>query len=193
MQSNIGQVTAKLDMAEALEKNAAVATYETHEEAEEAVRDLQQAGFDMQKLSIIGKDYQLEEDVIGYYTVGDRMKSWGKAGAFWGGLWGLLTGSALFIIPGIGPILAAVPIVGWIVGVVEGMAIGGGLSALGAALFSIGIPENSIIEYETDIRAGKFVVIAHGTLEEVSKIEGTLAKTKHRGTSQFPQGAYRAE
>jgi uncharacterized membrane protein len=184
MDANIGQITAKISAADALEKSAAVALYDTHEEAEKAVKDLQKVGFDMQKLSIVGKDYQLEEDVIGYYTTGDRMRAWGKTGAFWGGLWGLLTGSALFIIPGIGPILAAGPIVGWIVGVVEGMAVGGGLSALGAALFSIGVPQDSVIEYETMIKAGKFALIAHGTLDEVSRIEGTLAKTTHQGVNQ---------
>ena len=119
---------------EKLNKNAVVALYETHAEAEEAVRELQKSGFDMQKLSIVGKDYQTEEDVVGYYTTGDRMKAWGKSGAFWGGLWGMLFGSAFFIIPGIGPLLAAGPIVGWIVGVLEGAAVLGGLSALGAGL-----------------------------------------------------------
>ena len=64
----------------------------------------------MQKLSIVGKDYQTEEEVVGYYTTGDRMKAWGKTGAFWGGLWGLLFGSAFFLIPGIGPLLAAGPL-----------------------------------------------------------------------------------
>ena len=77
-----------------LDKNAVVALYETHAEAEEAVRELQKSGFDMQKLSIVGKDYQTEEDVVGYYTTGGRMKAWGKSGAFWGGLWGMLFGSA---------------------------------------------------------------------------------------------------
>jgi hypothetical protein len=41
--------------------------------------------------------------------------AWGKSGAFWGGLWGMLSGSALFVIPGIGPLLAAGPLVAWIV------------------------------------------------------------------------------
>ncbi len=183
-QVNVGQIINTLNSVKPLDKRAVVALYETHGEAEVAVRELEKAGFDMSKLSIIGKDFQLEQEVIGYYTIGDRMKSWGKAGAFWGGLWGLLTGSALFIIPGLGAILAAGPIVGWIVGMLEGAVIGGGLSALGAALYSIGIPENSIIEYENEIKAGKFVVIAHGSLDEVSKIEGTLAMTQHQGTKE---------
>lgn len=166
------------------EKSAVVALYNTHLEAEQAVRELQKSGYDMRKLSIVGKDYQKEEDVIGYYNIGDRMKSWGKTGAFWGGLWGIMFGSAFFLIPGIGPLLAAGPLVGWIVGALESAVVVGGLSALGAGLYSIGIPKDSIIEYETQVKAGKFLVIAHGTPDEVSKTKGTLAVTKHQGMKE---------
>ena len=85
-------------------ENAIVATYNSHQDAEEAVQQLQRAGFDMKKLSIVGKDYHTEENVVGYYNAGDRMKYWGKMGAFWGGFWGLLFGWAFFAIPGIGPL-----------------------------------------------------------------------------------------
>ena len=70
----------------------------------------------MKKLSIVGKDYHSEEQVVGYYTTGDRMMYWGKLGAFWGGLWGMLFGSAFFLVPGVGPLLVAGPLVAWIVG-----------------------------------------------------------------------------
>jgi hypothetical protein len=76
--------------------NAVVGVYNSHTEAEAAVKELQKSGFDMQKLSIVGKDYHTAEHVIGYYTAGDRMQFWGKLGAFWGGWWGLLFGSACF-------------------------------------------------------------------------------------------------
>src|SRR5271170_1820008 len=72
-------------------------------------------------------------------TTPDRMKYWGKTGAFWGGFWGLLFGSAFFAIPGIGPVLVAGPLVAWIVGGLEGAALVGGLSAIGAGLVGIGI------------------------------------------------------
>ena len=93
------------------DKSAVIAVYDTHAEAEAAVRDLQKSGFDMTKLSIVGKDYHTEEDVVGYYNTGDRMKAWGTTGAFWGGIWSLMFGSAFFLIPGIGPLLAAGPVV----------------------------------------------------------------------------------
>src|SRR5579872_1063460 len=132
-----------------LDKNVVVAACEDHTKAEAAVRELQQAGFDMKKLSIVGKAFRSEEDVIGYYNAGDRMRFWGKEGAFWGGIWGLVFGSAFFWVPGIGPLLIGGPLVAWIVGALEGAAIVGGLSALGAGLYSLGIPKDSILQYES--------------------------------------------
>ena len=173
--------TTAIPTSETTGKATVVTVYDTHEAAEEAVRGLAQKGFDMSKLSIVGKDYHTEDGVIGYYTTGDRMKAWGKEGAFWGGLWGMMFGSAFFFIPGIGPLLAAGPMVAWLVGALEGAAVVGGLSALGAALFSIGIPDDSIIEYETHIKAGKYVVIAHGTPEEVNGAKDGLTPTQHQG------------
>ena len=97
------------------EKNSVVAIFGSHAQAEDAIRELQKDGFDMKKLSIVGKDYHTEEHVVGYYTTGDRMLYWGKLGAFWGGFWGLLLGSAFFWVPGIGQVLVAGPMVMWIV------------------------------------------------------------------------------
>ena len=102
--------------------NSIVAIYPSHTAAEAAIKELQQSGFDMKKLSIIGRDEHTDEHVVGYYNAGDRMKYWGKLGAFWGGFWGLLFGSGFFLIPGIGPLLVAGPLVSWIVGARLGLA-----------------------------------------------------------------------
>ena len=157
------------------DKDSVVALFDQHTQADGAVTQLQRAGFDMTKLSIVGKDYQTDEHVIGYCNAGARMKYWGKNGAFWGGMWGLLFGSALFVIPGIGPLIAVGPIVGWIVGALEGAAIVGGVSALGAGLYSIGIPQKSIVRYETSLRAGKLMMVVHGTPEEVARAQALLS------------------
>jgi hypothetical protein len=81
-----------------------VAVYASHVEAEAAVKELQRAGIDIRTLSIVGKGSHTDEHLVGYYNTGDRMKYWGKTGAFWGGFWGLLLGSAFFAIPGLGPV-----------------------------------------------------------------------------------------
>lgn len=172
------------ESAKSTTKSAVVAIYDSHEEAEAAVRALHASGTDMKTLSIVGKDYHTEEDVVGYYTTGDRMKAWGKSGAFWGGIWGLLFGSAFFLVPGLGPLLAAGPVVAWIVGALEGAVVVGGLSALGAGLYSIGIPKDSILEYETKIKMGKYVVISHGSPAEADTTKGVLAATKHQGMKE---------
>jgi hypothetical protein len=176
-----------------LENNVVVATCEDHTKAEAAVRALQQAGFDMKKLSIVGKAFRSEEDVIGYYNAGDRMLFWGKEGAFWGGIWGLLFGSAFFWVPGIGPLLIGGPLVAWIVGALEGAAVVGGISALGAGLYSLGIPKDSILQYESTVKAGAFLVVAHGTVEEANRARAVLDRalgvkaTAHTQSSEIPQ------
>jgi len=156
------------------EQNSVIAICESHNQAEDAIRELQKSGFDMKKLSIVGKDYHTDQHVVGYYNTGDRMMYWGKMGAFWGGLWGMLFGSAFFFVPGVGPLLVAGPLVVWMVGVLEGAAVVGGLSALGAALFSIGIPKDSIVKYEAAVTTGKFLLIVHGTPEEVQHAKDRL-------------------
>lgn len=161
-------------MLEPTEKNAAIAVFDSHSDAEEAIKELERGGFDMKKLSIVGKDYHTEEHPVGFYNIGDRVKAWGKTGAFWGGLWGLLLGWAFFFIPGIGPLMIAGPLVAWLVSALEGAVVVVGLSAIGAALYSLGIPKDSVINYETAIKAGKFVVIAHGTTEEVERARNIL-------------------
>ena len=157
--------------------NATVAIYKSHAEAEAAVKELQHSGFDMKKLSIVGRDYHTDEQVVGYYNAGDRMKYLGKMGAFWGGMWGFLFGSAFFFIPGVGPLLVAGPLVGWIVGALEGAVIVGGLSAIGAGLCSLGIPVDSIVQYETAIKSGKFVLIAHGSAEDATRARELLNRS----------------
>ena len=157
--------------------NSIVAIFKSHIEAETAVKELQQSGFDMKKLSIVGRDYHTDENVIGYYNAGDRMKYWGELGAFWGGFWGLLFGSGFFLIPGVGPLLVAGPLVSWIVGALEGAAVVGGLSALGAGLYSVGIPKDSILQYETAVKSGKYVVIAHGSDAETTHAREIINRT----------------
>jgi len=160
-------------------ENAAVAILNTHTEAENAVKELQRSGFDLKKLSIVGKDYHTEENVVGYYNIGNRMYSWGKLGAFWGGLWGILFGSAFFFIPGIGPLVVAGPLVSSIVGGLEGAVMLGGLSALGAGLFSLGIPKDSILKYETAIKSDKFMLVVHGSADELARAKDVLTNLGH--------------
>lgn len=187
-------MTEKLG-GEAMSKpNSVVAIFDTHAQAEEAVKGLQRAGLDMKKLSIVGRDYHTDESVVGYYNAGDRMRYWGKQGAFWGGIWGMLFGAAFFAIPGIGPVVVAGPLVSWMVGALESAAIVGGLSVLGAGLFSIGIPKDSVLKYEVALKADKFLLVAHGTAAEVARARDIIAASHPLQLElHAPQAAEHAE
>jgi hypothetical protein len=159
--------------------SSVVAIYKTHAQAEMAVKDLQQAGVDMKALSIAAKDTHTDEQVVGYYNAGDRMKYWGKMGAFWGGFWGLLFGSAAFMIPGIGPLLVAGPLVGYIVAGLEGAVLLGGLSAAGAGLFSLGIPKDSVLKYDVALKSDKYLLLFHGSPDAAINVERLLSNSDH--------------
>jgi uncharacterized membrane protein len=155
-----------------------VAVFDRHEDAEVAIRELQRGGFDMKKLSIVGRDYHTEEHAVGFYNAGDHVKYWGKLGAFWGMVFGIVFAPAFFFIPGIGPILTGGIIGSLLMGTVEGAAvgaaIGGGSGALAAALTSVGIPKDSVIRYEADLKANKFLLIANGSAAETEQARGIL-------------------
>ena len=159
------------------DESSVVAVYRSHTDAEKAVAKLSAASFDITKVSILGKDYHTEENVVGYYTAGDRMKAWGGIGAFWGGIWGLLFGAGFFLIPGIGPVLVGGPFLAALVGALESAAVVGGLSAVSAGLVSLGIPKDSALKYEAEIKADKFVMVVHGTAEELERARAILAET----------------
>jgi len=90
----------------------------------------------------------------------------------------LLFGSAFFAIPGIGPLLVAGPLVAWIVGALEGAAVVGGLSALGAGLLSIGIPKDSVLQYESAVKSDNFLLIVNGSAAEAAKAKRILEATQ---------------
>src|ERR1700688_585005 len=155
-----------------------VAVYATHVEAQEAVKQLERGGIDMHTLSIVGKGTHTDEQAVGYYNTGDRMKHWGKTGAFWGGLWGMLFGSAFFIIPGIGPMLVAGPLVAWIVGALEGAAVVGGLSAVGAGLIGLGIPKDSVVQYELALKTDQYLLLVSDSPSEVARARDIIGTTQ---------------
>jgi len=149
--------------------------FNTHQEAEDAIQLLSHSGFDVKKLSLVGKGYHTEEHPLGFYTVGDRIKTWGGTGAFWGGIWGMLLAPAVFFLPGVGLVAMAGPFVATLVGALEGAVVVGGLSALGAALTQLGASKDQVIKYETAIKMDKFVLMVHGDAQDQEKARSVLA------------------
>jgi hypothetical protein len=152
--------------------------FETRAEAENAIQLLSRSDFDMKKLSLVGKGYHTEEHPVGFYTAGDKIKSWGKTGAFWGGIWGLLLAPAVFFLPGVGLVAMAGPFVAALVGALEGAVVVGSLSVLGAALSQMGVPENQVIKYEAALKVDKYVLLVHGSPEDQAQARSVLADAK---------------
>jgi hypothetical protein len=160
-----------------LYKNSVIALFDQHPQAEAAVRKLQEAHFDMKAVSFVGKHLRAEQHAFGFYTAGDRIKFWGGAGAFWGATLGLLFESAFFIFPDIGPLMAAGPVVPWMIAALEGATCVGGLSAIGAALYSIGVPKTNVLHCEASLKNGRYMLVFHGTPDAVTRAHALLADT----------------
>ena len=156
------------------QNDAVIAVFADHVGAEAAVKRLAEGGFDMKKISVVGKGYHSEEKVVGFYNAGERIRFWGKRGAFWGGLWGLFFGGLFMTIPVVGHVIVLGYLAAIAISAIESAVLVGGLSALGAALYSIGIPKDSVVEYESAVKADGFLVMAHGTAQEMARAKAIL-------------------
>jgi hypothetical protein len=153
---------------------AAVAVFGTHDLADAAVKELASARFDITKISVVGRGFHTEEKVGGFYTKGDRVKFWGMNGAFWGGLWGLLFGGLFLTVPVIGPVVILGHLAVIVASGLETAIVVGGLSAIGAALYGIGIPKDAALRYEKAIKEDRFLVIVHGSTSDVDRAREIL-------------------
>ncbi len=157
-------------------RNATVAVFDHHDAADAAVRALKDHGVDPAKLAVIGRGVHSENRVVGFYSTGKHIKHWGAYGALWGGLWGWLL-FGLFWIPGIGHVTAA----GWIVAnlatAAGGAAVGGGIGAIAAALSGVGVPDDAIPQYESALKADRYLIVVHGTTNDVETAKAILDTT----------------
>lgn len=151
-----------------------VAAYRSHAEAETAVKTLAQSGIDMSKISIVGRDFHSEEQPVGYFNFGDRIKFFGKLGAFWGTIAGVLLGSFVLILPVFGHLVILGPLAASIVSGAEGAILGGGAGAVIGGLTAIGVPHNSALRYESALKADQFLLLIQGDASEAARAETLL-------------------
>ena len=137
--------------------NSVVCICETHEQAQRAMYNLQGAGIDMETLSIASKDTYSDPHDLEYYNVGEET----------------------FTIPGLGPLLVSGPLASWIVNAFDNGAGGGGVSILGAALATLAIPRDSILQYEAALRDDKHVLVVHGSSDAVAAALKVIGGTTH--------------
>ena len=152
--------------------------FNSHVEAEEAIQALSRSGVDIARLSLVGKVDHGEEQPIGFYTSCDRIKSWGGTGAFWDGVWSQLLAPAVVVLPGVGLVAMAGPMVPALIKAFDGVAMPGGVSALGAALSQLDMARQDAVVYEGAVKAGDYVLMVHGNDADHHSVHTVLSRTR---------------
>jgi len=170
------------------ENKALVAICNGRVQAEKAIAELQRLGFDMKQVSVVSKAYVSDEEIVGCYVVDGRIRALGGSAAFWERLWGLLGEAGLFVVPGIGPVVIAGSLVNALAPTIKDAPLtGGGVTPLAAASYRLGIPKDSALGYEMEIRANKCVLIVFGTPEAQAKAKAAIEKA-HAAESVISHG-----
>jgi hypothetical protein len=131
--------------------------------ARKALQSALDSDIQMDRVSILGPASSSGDDPLGIYfpSIGEKAAGWGKMGALWGGLWGLLTGAmGMFLIPGLGPIIAFGPIVEALIGAGIGAGALAGASAisqLGVAVHRMGVPQDQIDAFHNRLEQGQYL------------------------------------
>jgi hypothetical protein len=159
------------------QEQSVVGVYAHIDTAEEAVRQLAAGGFPADHVSIIARDLGTEKKVHGFVTSCDVAKESARTGAWVGGIFGLLVGAAFVWVPGVGPLVVAGSLTSALLGGLEGAVAGAAFSGMLGWLASLGISKQHILKYEEHVKAGKYLVIAHGTADEVARARQVLQGT----------------
>lgn len=181
-----------------LERQFLIGVYSSEGNAQRAVEALIEAGYPMDRISVLGKLQHSGDDVLGvvYPAVGERMRVWASHGALWGGLLGALAGvSGLFLLPGVGTLMAIGPLVEAIAGAATGAALGGGtlagaaaLSQLSVALHREGLPESALEALHATILSGAVLVVLQADLDEdLQRYQHALLRGQPERVLRFPE------
>lgn len=134
-----------------------VGYYDTEAQAIDAIEDLKRQGYRSEDISVISKSRE-EVDAVADETgthVAEGAVSGAATGGALGGIGGVLAGLGALAIPGIGPVIAAGPIVAGLTGAAAGAGVGG----LAGALIGMGIPEDEANRYNEYFESGKILVL----------------------------------
>jgi hypothetical protein len=154
-------------------KNTAVfGIYPSEADAENAVNGLKLAGFRNTDVSILlpqnegNKDLGMEKST----KAPEGTAAGAGSGAVIGGIIGWLVGAGALVIPGLGPFVAAGPIMG----LLSGLGVGGALGGITGALVGLGIPEYEAKRYEGRVRKGGILLSVHCDSSEWVKTAKTI-------------------
>jgi hypothetical protein len=148
---------------EMLASNATLTVFGSQAEAESAVRQLAWAGYDLSQVSMVGSDVKRGARVEGNPNEDGRESTSAKDGVLWGEITRMLVGSGFFLVPGIGSLLVAGPLLTRIVHSMGPVVGPDKLGAMADGLEQLGIPKDSILRCAAALRLGKVVIIAEGS------------------------------
>jgi len=153
---------------------AVIAVFDSHDKAGEAIRKLLQAGIDEEAIAAIGKGEDTPEKNFELHKENEHIGWWAKTGTVWGGIFGLLTGAFVSVVPGFGPIVAAGHIIPALAGALGGAMVVGPAAALGAWMADFAVEEAQKVLYHKYLEEGKVLVIVKGDEATVKKAETIL-------------------
>ena len=153
------------------QQNAFVEICAGYAEVEAALRSLQAHGCGLSGVSVLGQDLSSGHEVVGCYQTGQNSMYWGPLAAFWEELWELLDGCAVFSIPDFGGLLIAGPFVTTLIASLENSSMFSGMTAIGSALYSLGISSQDILKYEANLRQSRLLLIVHGAAAVVGEAQ----------------------
>jgi hypothetical protein len=159
----------------------AMGIFATRAEAERTLDALNHSGFPMEKVSLIARDADRQDDIAGVdvqKSVDNKADEGASAGAVTGGVLGggtgLLVGLGTLAIPGIGPILLAGATATALATTAAGTAIGAAAGGIIGALVGLGIPEERARVYSDHVSKGGYLVVVDGNEAEIARAESLL-------------------
>jgi len=147
-----------------------VAVFRSMGDARAAIESLQREGWNQKDVSLITRGKESELDATGPLDQGDQMEKSALVGAAAGATLGLLAGSALLIVPGIGPVVFA--------GAMASGITGGLVGGLVGAMSGWGVKENHVREYEQELRDGKTLLVVTGDPRRLAEAQSVLEDTQ---------------
>ncbi len=167
----------------------AVGVFSSRRDAESAMNELKRSGFGMNKVSIIARNADRQDDIAGVDvrdTAGNKADEGAATGALTGGtlggITGLLVGLGSLAIPGVGPVVLAGELATVLATTVAGGAIGAAAGGLIGALVGLGIPEERARVYSDRVARGDYLIIVNGSDEDIARAEAIL---NHRGIEDW--------
>ena len=166
-----------------VQQKRAVGVFSSRREAEYALHELRDAGFNMNNVSVVAKDADRSDEIAGVDMsdrVGNKADEGATTGAVTGGavggLTGLLVGLGALAIPGVGPVMLAGATATALATALSGGAIGAAAGGLLGAIVGLGIPEEQARVYNDRLSRGDYLVIVDGTDDDIRHAGGILSK-----------------